>query len=267
MREDIENFMHAVATGKTAARLKTNKKRGLSNVRGGIGTASRTVGLLGAIFTYAVKHRMRTDNPVWGVMRPADGRRERRLSDDEYGALGLATAKAEAEHLWPAAVAATRFLALTGWRSGEVLGLTWAEVDLARRTARLADTKTGVSIRPLPTGACNLLRSLPRTGGRVFPASRGEGPMSGFRGHWNRIAALGGLPADITPHVLRHSFASLAADLGFSEPTIAALIGHTARSVTSRYVHGADAVLLAAADKVAQRTIELMDKPTVRNTQ
>ena len=49
-REDVEAFMHAVAEGKTAARSKTGKKRGLSNVRGGMGTASRTVGLLGAIF-------------------------------------------------------------------------------------------------------------------------------------------------------------------------------------------------------------------------
>jgi hypothetical protein len=63
-------------------------KRGLSNVRGGRGTASRTVGLLGAIFTYAIRHGMRSDNPVHGVMRPVDGRRERRLSDDEYAALG-----------------------------------------------------------------------------------------------------------------------------------------------------------------------------------
>jgi len=66
------------------------------------------------------------------------------------------------------------------------------------------------------------------------------------------------LPNDITPHVLRHSFASLAADLGFSELTIAALIGHKGRSITSRYVHSADAVLLAAADAVANKTMELM---------
>lgn len=66
------------------------------------------------------------------------------------------------------------------------------------------------------------------------------------------------LPADVTPHVLRHSFASLAADLGYSEPTIAALVGHKGHSITSRYVHSADAVLLAAADAVANRTAELM---------
>jgi integrase len=62
----------------------------------------------------------------------------------------------------------------------------------------------------------------------------------------------------VTPHTLRHSFASLAGDLGFSEPTIAALVGHKGHSITSRYVHAADAVLLAAADAVANRTAELM---------
>ena len=62
----------------------------------------------------------------------------------------------------------------------------------------------------------------------------------------------------VTPHVLRHSFASLAGDLGYSETTIAALVGHKGQSITSRYVHAADAVLLAAADAVAARTAELM---------
>jgi integrase len=79
-----------------------------------------------------------------------------------------------------------------------------------------------------------------------------------FKKFWPRIAKLAGLPDEVTPHVLRHSFASLAADLGYSEPTIAALVGHTGRSVTSRYVHAADAVLLAAADVVTNRTAELL---------
>jgi integrase len=264
MREDIERFMHAVAEGKTAARIKT-KKRGLARVRGGRGTASRTVGLLGGIFTYAVRNRMRPDNPVHGVMRFADGKRERRLSDDDYAALGEALRGAEAAgKIWPAAIAMTRFLTFTGWRSGEALSLKWSDIDLARRTARLPDTKTGLSVRPLPQPACDVLRGLPRmTGELVFPATRGVGRMTGFPKLWGRIAKLRELPPDMTPHVLRHSFASLAGDLGYSEPTIAALVGHKGRSVTSRYVHSADAVLLAAADAVADRTAELMgeEKP------
>jgi len=259
-RGDVEAFMFDVAAGKTAAKVKT-KPRGLARVRGGRGTASRTVGLLGAIFTYAVRHRMRSDNPVHGVVRPADGRRNRRLSDDEYKALGNALRKAEEANIWPAAISATRFLALTGWRSGEVLGLRRPELDLARRTAMLGDTKTGVSMRPLAHAACDVLRSLTRTGELVFVATRGTGRMLGFLKLWARIAKLGELPADVTPHTLRHSFASLANDLGYSEPTIAALIGHQGRSITSRYIHSADPLLLAAADAVANRTAELMGEP------
>jgi integrase len=257
-REDVETFLHDVADGKTAGKTKTAKKRGLAHVRGGVGTASRTTGLLGAIFAYAVRHRMRSENPVHGVMRPADGRRDRRLTDAEYEALGAALRAADAASVWPAAVAAARFLALTGWRSGEALGLRWDEIDLARRTATLGDTKTGRSVRPLSRAACDVLRGLTKAGELVFPATRGNGRMAGFPKLWARIAKLGELPADVTPHTLRHSFASLAGDLGYSELTIATLVGHKGHSITSRYVHAADAVLLAAADAVASRTAQLM---------
>src|SRR5262249_30478651 len=258
-RDDVEVFMHDIAAGKTASRTQT-KPRGLARVRGGRGTATRTMGLLGAIFAYAVRHRMRTDNPVHGVTRFADGKRQRRLRDDEYKAFGDALRQANTENIWPAAIAAARFLALTGWRSGEALGLRFEEVDLVRRTAMLGDTKTGRSVRPLSHAACDVLHNVPRSSHLVFPATRGSGDavMSGFKKLWKRIAKLGGLPPDVTPHVLRHSFASLAADLGYSEPVIAALIGHQGRSTTSRYLHSADAVLLAAADAVANRTAELM---------
>ena len=75
---------------------------------------------------------------------------------------------------------------------------------------------------------------------------------------FKKITQLGNISPEVTPHTLRHSFTSLAADLGYSEPVIAALVGHKGRTVTSRYIHSADAVLLAAADAVADRTLVLM---------
>ena len=257
-RDDVEAMMHDVAAGRTVSRTKT-KPRGVSVVRGGRGVASRTVGLLGGIFSYAVRKGYRIDNPAHGIVRFADGRRQRRLSDGEYRQLAIAL---NAAQVWPPAIAATWLMILTGWRRGEVLGLKWSEVDLARRTATLTDTKTGASMRALSMKACDLIRAQPQNSDWVFLSRSGEA-IVGYRKMWLKIAAAGDLPADITPHVLRHSFASLAADMGYSEPTIAALIGHKTHSITSRYVHSADAVLLAAADAVANETWRLMGQPVI----
>jgi integrase len=257
-RLDIEQFRDAVSEGATAARIKTGK-HGLARVTGGRGTATRTLALLGVIFTYAVRRGLRSDNPVHGVETHGYNQRQRRMTDNEYSGLGEAMS-AMMNTAWPFAIAATKFLAVTGWRRGEMLTLQWPEVDLATRTARLPDTKTGPSIRPLSHAACDALRELPRLGTLVFPASSGsDKPMAGFHKVWLRIATRGKIPADVTPHVLRHSFASVAADLGYSELTIAALIGHKGQSITSRYVHSADAVLLAAADAVAARIVTLLN--------
>jgi integrase len=216
------------------------------------------MGMLGAMFSFAVRRGLRVDNPVHGVDRHAYERRQRRVSDTEYAALGEAL-RSMPKTAWPIAAAAARFLALTGWRRGEMLGLLWKEVDLTARTARLTDTKTGYSIRPLSQAACDLLRQLSRTGELVFPASRGsDKPMIGFSKAWLRIASRAGLPAEVTPHILRHSLASVAVDLGYSELTIAALLGHRKATMTSRYAHHADAVLLQAADAVSARIAELM---------
>jgi integrase len=182
----------------------------------------------------------------------------RRATNDEYGSLGKAL-RTMPQTTWPAAVEATRFLAVTGWRRGEALALKWSEIDLATRTARLADTKTGSSLRPLSHAACEVLRALPRLGELVFPASIGADKlMRGFHKVWLRVAKRAALGADFTPHVLRHSYASVAADHSFSELTIASLLGHKKVSVTSKYAHHADTVLLQAADAISDRVSELM---------
>ena len=257
-RQDVDRFMHAVAAGDTAQSRKT-RPRGVSNLRGGRGVATRAVGLLGAIFTYAIDRHMRDDNPAHRIRKFAENRRERRLAEAEYAALSAGLRQVEGT-IWPPAVACLRFLILTGWRSGEAVALRWRDVDFGRRVAILPDTKSGRSLRPLSHGACDVLHTLPHLDDQalVFPATRGEGLMLGFKKFARQIVAQSGLPADVTPHVLRHSFASLAADLGYSEPTIGALIGHKGQSITARYVHAADAVLLAAADAVARRSTELM---------
>lgn len=257
-KDDVERMMHAIGDGQTAKKTK-GKLRGVSKVKGGKGVATRTVGLLGAIFSYAIDKKLRADNPAHRVRKFAENKRERRLSDAEYAMLGAGLRAADGK-VWAPAIAALRFLALTGWRSGEAIALRWQDVDLVRRVGVLPDTKTGRSVRPLSNAACDLLRSMPRIGdgALVFPPSKGCGLMTGFKKYAARIFKMGNLSSDITPHVLRHSFASLAADLEYGETTIGTLIGHKSGTITGRYTHSADAPMLAAADAVARRTLELM---------
>jgi integrase len=88
--------------------------------------------------------------------------------------LGMALSKAGQERVWKHAIAATRLMIITGWRRGEVLGLRWSEIDLPRRTARLADTKTGASLCALSQAACAVIDSQPRISDLVFPSRSGN---------------------------------------------------------------------------------------------
>ena len=61
------------------------------------------------------------------------------------------------------------------------------------------------------------------------------------------------LKKSITLHTLRHSFASIGADMGFTEITLAGLLGHSLGGVTNRYSHNVDSSLISAADKISLR--------------
>jgi integrase len=255
-QDDIEALLHDVAAGKTKGKTKTIA-RGLARVTGGQGAANRSVRLLQGIFGYAIKKRMRKDNPAHGVRLFKDGQRTRTLSEQEYRAMGQALRNANGT--WPAVPAIVAFLALTGWRSGEALSLRWEHIDLEHRTATLPDTKSGKSMRALSVAACDVLKGLPLPkSGLVFPASRGDGIMSGgFKKGFRKIVH----DPTITPHTLRHSFCSVAADpsgLGYSELTIGLLVGHKSGQMTSKYIHHADPVLLHAADAVSKRIAQMM---------
>lgn len=250
-RADITKFVRDVAAGKTARKDRSGKNGARVEVKGGLGTAGRTTGLLGGILTYAVDEGILPSNPVHGVKLPADNVRTRRVTHDEYRAIGLALSGPEAEIDTPQAITGAWLLALTGCRLGEIAALRWDEVDEAGGCFRLHDSKSGPSVRPIGREAFEVLRHALRVPGNpyVLPALRKDGHYNGLEGAWVRLMKRAGLEG-VTPHTMRHSFASVAGDLGFAESTIAALLGHSGSTVTSRYVHRLDTVLVAAANKV-----------------
>ncbi|MBV8401511.1 MAG: tyrosine-type recombinase/integrase [Acetobacteraceae bacterium] len=85
-----------------------------------------------------------------------------------------------------------------------------------------------------------------------LPATRGKRHFVGLPKLLDRTCELAELNGGgVSVHVLRHSFAATAAGMGFSELTIAGLLGHRMAGVTARYAHTPDSALCAAADSVA----------------
>ncbi|MBB4402569.1 MULTISPECIES: tyrosine-type recombinase/integrase [Rhizobium/Agrobacterium group] len=255
---DVVKMMRDVTVGKTALNEKTEKLRGRAIVQGGAGTASQAVTLMSAILTYATSEGIVPYNVARGIQKPAVGRRTRRLTADEYLSLGKALDASQGEP-WQA-VAGIKLFLLTGFRLQEIAALKWSEVDEAGSCFRLGDSKTGESVRPVGRPVFDVLKSLKRIPGNphVLPSPRKEeGYYTALDTAMERVTEAAGI-SGVTSHTLRHSYASVAGDLGFTEITISALLGHAAGNVTQRYVHHLDTVLIAAANKVSGEVERMM---------
>jgi integrase len=259
-KADINKVLKDIMAGKTRVSVKTRKLRGKAIVRGGAGTATRTVGLLGGILTYAVDAGIIERNPAHGLKKPKDNVRTRRLSETEYRTLGDMLRDAACNEKYAMTVEIIRLIALTGCRRSEIIGLVWNEVDIDASCLRLIESKEGDSVRPIGLPVIESLEELQKekTTNYVFPGERNSAAFGSFPNHWEQIFKRSSL-ADVTPHVLRHSFASIANDLGFTEVTIAALVGHSKGSVTSKYIHSLDTALIMAADTIAGYIEGLLD--------
>lgn len=259
--KDMEDMQADIAVGKTAVIIGDGGRPRGGIATGGRGAGARTLAMMHAIFEHAMRHQVIRNNPARGTRKMATGRRKARLTWDQLGALGKAMkAVAAAKSESPTVLVAIRLLLLTGLRRNEALGLrpTWV---LQAGGIDFPDTKSGPQVRPIGKTALDLLLASIASNGEdaewIFPAERGEGHYVGLPKVLARVANRAKI-SGITPHMLRHTFASIAADLGFSELTIAGLLGHSAGSVTSGYVH-LDTALVAAADRVSSTIAKVLD--------
>ena len=187
-----------------------------------------------------------------GSRHPAYEKRRARLDGEGHRRLEDALTVAERGGGAWQPILAIRTIALTGCRRGEIANLRKSELDLTGQALRLTDTKTGASVRPIGKAALAVLRdAMDRSDGLyVFPGARDAAkPFGGLPKAWERM--VGPALPGVTAHTLRHSFASVADDLGYTEATIGALLGHSSGGVTRGYIHKLDPALIAAADKIA----------------
>jgi integrase len=261
---EIERFARDVAAGKTARDEKTGPRKRII-VRGGDGAARKVIRDLSAVFSFAVRRGIVTDNPIaQASVRKTDNRRERYLTLEEVERLGAVFNEVEAAGANAKGIAIGRLWALTGCRRDEIAGLKWSEVDFERGLLVLDDTKTGKSVRPLGAAALVLLQSISRVPGTdyVFPAEVGDGHYQGMKRLWERVIKRAGLPG-VTPHTLRHTIGSTAVSSGEALALTGAILGHANPRSTAIYAHVQHDPSRRAADRVTKKIAEaLSGKPS-----
>jgi integrase len=209
--DDIEQLQADIAEGRTA---KGREGRG-GNTTGGGAVAGRTVGMLHAIFEQGKRRKKILSNPADGVRKMVGGRRKRRLSVAELEAFGCAMRDAAADSENATGLAAIRALLLTGFRRMEVLAMRREWLDERERSVHFPDTKSGEQVRPIGRAALKALQSVSKRDGcpYVFPSDLEDsgGHFVGVVKVLERLAGRAGLK-DVSPHVLRHTFSSVAGD-------------------------------------------------------
>lgn len=254
---DIEKMQTDIKTGKTA---KTAKQKGRGGrTTGGPGVAGRSVSTLHSLLAHALRYGLIENNPAAGVRKLVGTPRTRRLSADEIVRIGKAFAIAERNGVNLTGLAAVRALLLTGYRISEMIGMEREWLHPQQGYVHFPDTKTDGQIRPIGTAAIKLLQSLPekRNPRLFFGSDLVDSPYSGVPETLQTLCSIAGLKG-VSPHILRHTFASVAADLGFSELTIKALLGQGARGSTQIYVHVDEASRLAV-ERVSTKIDNLLN--------
>lgn len=204
----------------------------------------------------AVRDGLLGKNPVHSVKTPTLPRKEALfMSADQVSQLLMT---AEGSRYWTLFA----FIAATGTRKGEALGLRWEDVDFELGTATIRRTlyrlkgelrtsspksaKSSRVLRPAPELMAELeaarrqqrkdqmlARNVWQDSGFVFTTELG-GPMdprNSLRA-FKVAAATAGLPAKVTLHTLRHSAATTMLDDGIHLKAVSNMLGHAGVQIT-----------------------------------
>lgn len=201
-------------------------------------------------------------DPTQGVAMPRPGRKlPELLSPGEIRELIGAPGVEDLLGLRDTAI--LEFMYGSGCRVSEAMGLLRGELALDQGVARL--TGKGNKQRLVPVGECAIValllylqeargelaararRSGRDAGDRVFLSARG-GPLSrqAFFVRLRQHALTAGITRPVSPHMLRHSFATHMIEGGADLRSVQALLGHAGIATTQIYTHLSQRHLAAA---------------------
>ncbi len=224
--------------------------------------------ILHAICNTAVADGLIAVNPVTAAKLPPRPARQPRqvFTREEYRQLVEATPERYR--------AMIVLMCLCGLRWGEAAALRRRHVDRANRELSIVETVSDVNGRllpetpksaagtrrlPLPAPAYDALLahfalSMSGPDDYLFRTSSGQPICYGNfrRDCWDKAIAAAGLPAGLTPHCLRHSYATWLLETGAPIHSVQRLLGHESITTTQIYVHSNSAVEHAAVARLAE---------------
>jgi integrase len=235
MKTKLADLFMDKITGEVVAKYRDQRLTEVSN-----NTVRLELAFLSVVFEQCRKEwGLAVSNPVRQIRIPKPGKpRQRRLEAGEEDVLLRACRKSGAHYLETFVILAIE----TGMRFGELAGVTWANLNLDKRTIYLPDTKNGSPRTvPLSTRAINAIQTQPRSiDGRLFSAKPGS-IRSAFLIALSK--AQGTQPDSreflrgLRFHDLRHEAVTRLFERGLNPIEVGMVSGHKTLSMLQRYTH------------------------------
>lgn len=218
---------------------------------------NRKLSTMQSLFTFLIESGITANNPFQAVERPKRAKRNPvYLTEHEW--LDFSTlvrsnvGMSDREASWyernrDRDFLIIQLLGLTGMRVSELVGLDWSDIDLATGVIRVIGKGNKERVIPLASPLEPLLAAHQSSGtGPLFHSEKGRISVRTvqhlLKSHIDRLKPY--LPflthKQVTPHKLRHTFASRLAMSGVDVLTIQQLLGHESVATTQVYAHIGD---------------------------
>jgi integrase/recombinase XerC len=261
----LRNYTHAIATFLRWLGAAGNWRNDLSRIeprhlrdfliesqrRVGRRTVHNNISGLRAFFRFWMRRGKLAQSPATGLVLPKHDRPlPKFMSEGQVDTLLampmqlLANEGISAFEAWRDRLA-LELLYGAGLRVSELCGLTYGQVDFADGVARITGKGRKVRLCPLGRVATAVLKKFrdefamhkgPDEPVLVNTTHRGLTPRQ-VQLMLKKYLALAGLPMDLSPHKLRHSFATHLLDRGADLRLVQDLLGHASLATTQVYTH------------------------------
>lgn len=232
-------------------------------------TVAQIIGVLKRSMSYAVKKKWLRNNPAAGISVKSAQRTIEAFNEYEQSTLEHYIVKQRNPRLY--GIIITLY---TGLRIGELLALTWEDVDFRSRTITVSKTQSAIKVSdsdipyigtpktqagerivPFPKELVSLMKRLKALGGEYVVLSK-NGKAVRINSYQRTFTMLlrrlkishKGF------HSLRHTYATRAIEAGADMKTLSEILGHSSPRITmERYVHSSDKQKSRLASKVGER--------------